>query len=88
LGQSVLLHEAIVFVAIITAIILQGILGVLIVVPLLASMIIIGRYVRRRLLGLPPFDEAEPKGGMVEHSIENTKPGPQHISESHKSPPK
>jgi predicted PurR-regulated permease PerM len=86
LGQSVLLHEAIVFVAIITAIILQGILGVLIVVPLLASMIIIGRYVRRRLLGLPPFDEGEPKGVMVEHPMENAKPEPQHISESSQIP--
>ncbi len=58
LGKSVFLHEGIVFVAIIAAIVLQGILGVLIVVPLLASLIIIGRYVRRKLLGLKPFDDA------------------------------
>lgn len=59
LGQSVLLHEGIVFVAIIAAIVLQGVLGALIVVPLLASAMIVGRYVRRRLLGLPPFDDEE-----------------------------
>lgn len=60
LGQSVLLHEGVVFVAIITAIILQGVLGVLIVVPLLASLVVVGRYLRRRLLGMTSFDEGEP----------------------------
>ena len=57
LGRSVLLHEGLVFVAIIGALILNGILGVLIVVPVVASAIIVGKYLRRRLLGLPPFDE-------------------------------
>lgn len=60
LGHSVLLHEGIVFVAIIAAIVLQGVLGVLIVVPLLASLIVVGRYVRSRLLNLPPFPDPEP----------------------------
>ena len=60
LGRSVLLHEGLVFVAIIAALILNGILGVLIVVPVLASAIIVGKYLRRRLLGLPPFDEDMP----------------------------
>jgi predicted PurR-regulated permease PerM len=82
LGHSVLLHEAVVFVAIITAIILQGILGVLIVVPLLASTLIIGRYIRRRLLGLPPFEDGEPRGGVMERKLENAIPEPERISES------
>ena len=60
LGQSVLLHEALVFVAIIAAIVLQGVLGVLIVVPLLATLLAIGKYLRNRLLGLPPFGDKEP----------------------------
>jgi len=60
LGHSVFLHEGIVFVAIITAIILQGVLGVLIVVPLLATLVVVGRYLRRRLLGLTPFEDEEP----------------------------
>ena len=59
LGRSVLLHEGLVFVAIVGALVLSGILGVLIVVPVLASAIIVGRYLRRRLLGLPAFDEQE-----------------------------
>jgi predicted PurR-regulated permease PerM len=60
LGQSVFLHEGVVFVAIITAIMLQGILGVLVVVPVLATLVVIGRYLRRRLLGLHPFEQDEP----------------------------
>jgi predicted PurR-regulated permease PerM len=60
LGQSVFLHQGVVFVAIIAAIILQGMLGVLIVVPVLASGMIIGRYIRRRLLGLNPFEDCPP----------------------------
>ena len=57
LGKSVSLHEGIVFVAIIAAIMLQGILGVLIVVPLLASIMILGRYIRHKLLGTNPFED-------------------------------
>ena len=60
LGKSVSLHEGVVFVAIIAAIMLTGILGVLIVVPLLSSAAVIGRYTRRKLLGLNPFPVLEP----------------------------
>lgn len=60
LGQSVFLHEGVVFVAIIAAIVLQGVIGVLIIVPLLATFVVLGRYVRRRLLGMSPFDDEEP----------------------------
>jgi predicted PurR-regulated permease PerM len=55
LGQSVLLHEGVVFVAIVIAIMLQGVLGVLVVVPFLATLGVVGRYLRNRLLGLPAF---------------------------------
>jgi predicted PurR-regulated permease PerM len=58
LGKSVSMHEGVVFVAIIAAIMLQGFLGVLIVVPVLASIMIIGRYIRHKLLGINPFDNA------------------------------
>ena len=58
LGKSVMLHPGVVFVAIIAAIMLQGILGVLIVVPVLASTMVIGRYIRRKLLGLNPFKDS------------------------------
>jgi predicted PurR-regulated permease PerM len=60
LGHSVLLHEGLVFVAIVTAVILQGMLGVLIVVPLLATLAVVGRYLRAKILDLSPFEDEEP----------------------------
>jgi predicted PurR-regulated permease PerM len=57
MGRSVHMNEALVFVAIIIATILKGILGALLVVPLLASVIVIGGYIQRRVLGLPPFED-------------------------------
>lgn len=60
LGQSVLLHEGLVFIGIVTAIMLEGVLGVLVVVPLLATILVIGRYLRRRMLGLSSFDDDIP----------------------------
>jgi predicted PurR-regulated permease PerM len=55
MGRSVHLHEGLVFVAIMAAIIFQGILGALIVIPVIASGIVITRYFRRRILGQSPF---------------------------------
>jgi predicted PurR-regulated permease PerM len=57
MGRSVHMNEALIFVAIIVATILQGILGALLVVPVLASVIVIGGYIQRRVLGLPPFED-------------------------------
>ncbi len=56
-GRSVHMHEGIVFVSIIAAVIFTGILGAFIVVPVLASLGVIGRYIHARLLGLPAFDD-------------------------------
>jgi len=57
MGRSVHMNEALVFIAIVIATILKGILGALLVVPLLASAVVIGGYVQRRILGLPPFED-------------------------------
>ena len=57
MGRSVHMNEALIFVAIIVATILQGILGALLVVPLLATVVVIGGYVQRRVVGLPPFED-------------------------------
>ena len=54
-GKSLALHDGVIFVAIISAVVINGIIGVLIVVPLLASLMVVGKYLRRRVLGLPPF---------------------------------
>lgn len=55
MGRSVHLHEGLVFVAIMAAIIFQGIMGALIVVPVIASAVVLGRYLRRRIMGISPF---------------------------------
>lgn len=57
MGRSVHMNEALVFVAILIATILQGILGALLVVPLLATVVVIGGYIQRRVLGLSPFED-------------------------------
>lgn len=56
-GRSVHMHEGVVFVAIIAAVVFTGITGAFIVVPVLASLGIIGRYVHARILGLPAFED-------------------------------
>ena len=58
MGRSVHMNEAVVFIAIMAATILEGIMGALLVVPLLATVALIGEYLRRRVLGLPAFDES------------------------------
>lgn len=57
MGRSVHMNEALIFIAIIIATILQGILGALLIVPVLASVVVIGGYIQRRVLGLPPFED-------------------------------
>jgi predicted PurR-regulated permease PerM len=56
MGRSVHMNEALIFIAIMIATILKGILGALLVVPVLASLVVIGGYIQRRVLGLPPFE--------------------------------
>ncbi len=60
MGRSVQMHEALVLISILLATVLWGILGALIIVPVLASLAVIIDYLRRRILGLPPFPPAEP----------------------------
>ena len=57
MGRSVHMNEALIFIAIVIATILKGILGALLVVPMLASVVVIAGYVQRRVLGLQPFED-------------------------------
>ena len=57
MGRSVHMHEGLIFIAILIATILEGILGALLVVPLLASAVIIFGYVQRKVLGLAAFED-------------------------------
>ncbi len=57
MGRSVHMNEGLVFVIILIATILEGILGALLVVPVFASAVLIANYIQRRVLGLPPFED-------------------------------
>ena len=60
LGRSLKLHPGLVFVGLIAALALSGVLGAIIIVPIMATLKIIGRYTHARLLGLPPWPNLEP----------------------------
>ncbi len=57
MGYFLSMNEGLIFVAIIGAVVLWGILGALLIVPLLATAGIIARYVRCRLLNLDPWPD-------------------------------
>jgi predicted PurR-regulated permease PerM len=59
MGRSVHMHEALVLISIILSTILWGIMGALLIVPVLASLVVIFDYLRRRILGLQPFPPTE-----------------------------
>ena len=65
LGRSVYMNEAIVFVAIIAAVIFSGILGAFIIVPVLASLAVIWNYLHARMLGMPPFHDEAPAASVL-----------------------
>lgn len=57
MGRSVHMNEGLVFIVILIATIQEGILGALLVVPVLASVVVIGSYIQRKVLGLSAFKE-------------------------------
>jgi len=60
MGRSVRMNEALIFIAIMIATILGGIMGALLVVPVMASVAVIMKYLQRRVVGLSPFvDDGE-----------------------------
>ena len=60
MGRFLHMNEGLIFVAIIGAVVLWGILGGLIIVPALATLGAVGRYVRFRLMGLSPWPDVLP----------------------------
>jgi predicted PurR-regulated permease PerM len=56
--RSLRLHPGLVFVAVVGALTLMGALVALIIVPLIGSAEVVGRYIHRRMLGLEPWPEA------------------------------
>jgi predicted PurR-regulated permease PerM len=57
MGRSLHMNEALIFISIMIATILEGIMGALLVVPVFASVVVIMEYLRRRILGLDPFGD-------------------------------
>ena len=57
MGRSVHMNEGLILIVILIATILEGILGALLVVPLLASVVVIAGYIQRKVLGLPAFED-------------------------------
>jgi len=55
--RSLRLHPGLVFVAVVSALTLVGALVALIIVPLIGSAMVVGRYVRCRILGFEPWPE-------------------------------
>ena len=55
MGRSVNMHEGLVLVSILVATILSGILGALLVVPVLASSVVVVNYLLKRVSGQRPF---------------------------------
>jgi len=55
MGRSLRLHPGLVFVAVVGALALAGALIALIIVPLIGSAVVVGRYVHRRMLALEPW---------------------------------
>ena len=57
MGRSVHMNEGLVFIVIVIATILEGILGALLVVPVIATVVLIAGYIQRKVLGMPPFED-------------------------------
>jgi len=78
MGRSLHMNETLIFVAILSATILWGILGALLIVPVMASISVIMEYLRRRILGLPPFGDdgivqfTAPVEKLKEHALRFT----------------
>ena len=75
MGRSLHMNEGLIFISIMIATILEGIMGALLIVPLLASTIVIYKYLQRRILGLSPFDEKDTQHSNVSvHKLESNAP--------------
>jgi predicted PurR-regulated permease PerM len=61
LSERLRLHPAVVFVAIVGALSLAGVVAALVIVPLISTVQILSRYLLRRVFGLEPWLEPEPE---------------------------
>lgn len=59
MGSSLNMHPGVVFVAIIGALSLAGILAALIVVPVLGSTAVVGHYIHAKIMDIPPWPDVQ-----------------------------
>ncbi|MFN2135074.1 MAG: AI-2E family transporter [Candidatus Promineifilaceae bacterium] len=59
MGNSLRLHPAIVFIAVVGALALAGVLMALIIVPLIGSALVIGRYLYCKILDIEPWPDIQ-----------------------------
>ncbi|MCA9925912.1 MAG: AI-2E family transporter [Anaerolineales bacterium] len=60
IGRFLRLHHGLVFVVLIATLVTYGALPALVIIPILASFSIVGRYVRLKLYGLDPWEAGTP----------------------------
>lgn len=60
MGRRLHIHPGLVFAGLTAALVVGGVLGALIIVPLMATVMVIGRYIYSQLLDLPPWPQDEP----------------------------
>ena len=72
LSHSLRLHPALVFVAIIGALALAGVVAALVIVPVIKSSEVLGSYLIRRVLGLEPWTVWVPEGAPTPRSHRHT----------------
>lgn len=60
MGQTLRLHPGLIFVGVIGALALSGVLSALVIIPLMASIAVLGRYIKAKLRGEKPWEEDPP----------------------------
>ena len=60
LGRQMQMHPGLVFIGLIAGMMVGGVLGVLLSMPLMATAKVVGRYIYCQLLDLPPWPPDEP----------------------------
>lgn len=60
MGQTLRLHPGVIFVGVIGALALSGVLAALVIIPLMASVAVLGRYIKYKLRGEDLWHDAPP----------------------------
>jgi predicted PurR-regulated permease PerM len=81
MSNTLRMHPAIVFIAVVGSLALAGVLTALIVIPLLGSVAVLGRYLYAKILDIDPWPSDNPvEGNMVmETAVPVTEPAQGHL---------